>query len=695
MNKFLLFVFFLWVNHSYCQDTWKVTADAIDPSNYYGVTVANGMVGIVSSADPLKVKDVVLNGVYDHYQRGRVSNILKVFNHVNMQLDIDGKRVSRNNITQFQQTLDMQQAELVTTFVADNKVSVKHRMMSLRHLPYTALSVVEITALQDVEITPMSVIEAPVHLQDVRNYYAEIDRPHALIPLMTSVAKSPTGQYEIAASDSFIFDESHGSEPDIIHEDWDYNMHLMKFKKKLKKGETYRFAVVASVISSAHHPDPHNEAERLTIFAALEKTDRLLKFHHDAWQKLWDTGNISVEGDPSTERDIRFALYHLYSFARAGTPYSLSPMGLSGLGYNGHVFWDTELWMYPPLLMLQPDIAKSLLEYRFQRLEAAKSNAFEHGYKGAMFPWESAADGTEDTPVWALTGPFQHHITGCVAWAFWKYYQVTSDTIWLREKGWPVLQGAADFWASRVERNGPGHYDIKNVIGADEWLENIDNNAFTNGMAITTLRYANQAAKVLGYAQNADWKEVADNIPILKFPDGTTKENATYDGVTIKQADAVLLSYPLEIITDASDIQRDLNYYTPRNSPEGPAMSFAISSILYNRLGKVKEAADIFSLSYKPNEVPPFGVISETAGGTNPYFATGAGGMLQAVLSGFMGLTFTDRGIEQKISSREKGRVSFDGQETVFTNLPTGWKTLKIVGVGTDDKTYIMKDKEK
>ena len=99
----------------------------------------------------------------------------------------------------------------------------------------------------------------------------------------------------------------------------DYNMHLMKFKKKLKKGETYRFAVVASVISSAHHPDPHNEAERLTIFAALEKTDRLLKFHDDAWQKLWDTGNIFVEGDPATERDIRFALYHLYSFARAGT----------------------------------------------------------------------------------------------------------------------------------------------------------------------------------------------------------------------------------------------------------------------------------------------------------------------------------------------------------------------------------------
>ena len=675
MNKFLFILFFLTLKDIYCQDTWKVTADVIDPSNYYGVTIANGMVGIVSSPEPLKVKDVVLNGVYDHYQRGRVSNILKVFNHVNMQLEVDGKRVEKGNITQFRQTLDMQHAELLTTFIAEGKISVSHRMMSLRHLPYTALSIVEITALQDVEITPMSVIESPVHLQDIRNYYSEIDRPHVLIPLLTSVALSPTGQHIIAACNSFIFDEPHGSEPDIIHEDWDYNMHLMKFRKKIKKGETYRFAVASSVVSSVHHSDPHNEAERLTIFATLEKTNRLVKYHHEAWQKLWDTGNIFVEGDASTERDIRFALYHLYSFARAGTPYSLSPMGLSGLGYNGHVFWDTELWMFPPLLMLQPEIAKSILEYRYQRLDAAKSNAFAHGYKGAMFPWESAADGTEDTPVWALTGPFQHHITGCVAWAHWKYFQTTGDLAWLRDRGWPVMKEAADFWASRVERNGPGHYDIKNVIGANEWLENVDNNAFTNGMAITTLRYANEAAKVLGYVANTDWEEVAHNIPILEFPDGTTKENATYTGVEIKQADAVLLSYPLEIVTDPLEIKKDLNYYGPRTSAEGPAMGSAILSVLYNRLGMVKEAADIFSASYKPNEVPPFGVISETAGGKNPYFATGAGGMLQAVLAGFGGLSITDKGIIQLQSA-----------------IPKGWKKLRIVGVGINNKEFIVRE---
>ncbi len=190
----------------------------------------------------------------------------------------------------------------------------------------------------------------------------------------------------MAASNSFLFDEPHGSEPATIHEMWDNNMHLLKFKKKLKAGETYHFAVVGSAITSAHHDDPLNEAERLTLFATLEGKARLLQFHRKAWDELWKS-DIIVEGDPATQRDIHSMIYHLYAFAREGTAYSLSPMGLSGLGYNGHAFWDTEIWMYPALLLLQPKIAESLMEYRYQRLQPARHNAFSHGYKGAMFPW--------------------------------------------------------------------------------------------------------------------------------------------------------------------------------------------------------------------------------------------------------------------------------------------------------------------
>jgi len=655
------------------QDNWTIVAENIDPNNYYGVTCANGMVGLVSSPEPMKVEDVVLNGVFDYYQRGRVSNILKTFNHVNMNLDVDGHRISQKSIQNYAQSLDMKRAVLTTSFDVGKKVSVKHEMMSLRHLPYTALSIVEITAKQDVMITPMSVIEAPNHLNDVRNYYAEIDRPHVKIPLMTSVGLSPSGALKVAASNSFIFSEAHGEEPDIIHEDWDYNMHLAKFHKHLKKGETYRFSVVASATSSERYQDPHNEAERLTIFAKLEGTERLLKRHEAAWAKLWES-DIIIEGDDASQKDVRFALYHLYSFARKGTANSLSPMGLSGLGYNGHVFWDTEIWMYPPLVIMQPDIARSLLDYRYERLDAAKQNAFSHGYEGAMYPWESAGDGSEDTPVWALTGPFQHHITGDVAWAHWKYYQITKDRDWLRNRGWPVIKAAAEFWASRVERNGPGRYDINNVIGANEWEENIDNNAFTNGMAITSLRIATQCANELDIIPNPDWREVEMNIPILKFPDGTTRENATYDGVTIKQADANLLAYPMNIITDKEAILRDLKYYEPRMSENGPAMGNSVLAALYARLGIHDKAYELFKKSYEPNKVPPFGVISETAGGTNPYFATGAGGMLQAILNGIGGLDITDEGVQQ-----------------IEAKLPKQWKSLTITGVGVNKQTFVVK----
>jgi trehalose/maltose hydrolase-like predicted phosphorylase len=668
----LLTMFFtLWVSAQSLENSpWHVVARDINPANYYGVTVANGMIGLVSSPNPMQVSDVVLNGVYDAYQRGRVSNILKTFNHTNMFLDVDGQRVSRSNIRNYAQVLDMKEASLQTRFEVGDKVLVTHTLMALRHLPFSSLSIVEFEARKDVKLSPMSVIQAPDHLQDVRQFYSEIDRPHVSIPLLTSVAKSPTGKHTLAASNSIVFDEPHGSEPRLIHEDWDYNMHLAKFNIQLKAGQRYRFAVVSSTLSTEHYQDPHNEAERLTVFAALEGVERLLERHRAAWNELW-TRDILVEGDLESQRDIRFALYHLYAFAREGTAYSLSPMGLSGLGYNGHVFWDTELWMYPPLLILQPDIARSLLEYRFERMEAARRNAFAHGFKGVMFPWESADEGSEDTPVWALTGPFQHHITGCVGWAFWQYYLVTRDREWLESRAYPMLREVAGFWTSRVERKGPGRYEINNVIGANEWEENIDNNAFTNGMAITVLRYAAQAARELGIEPNPDWEHVADNIPILKFPDGTTRENATYDGVMIKQADVNLLAYPLRIVQEPGAIRRDLRYYEPRMAPDGPAMGNSVLATLYARLGEPDKAFELFQKSYRPNRVPPFGVLAETAGGTNPYFATGAGGMLQAVLAGMAGLDITDEGLRQAPSK-----------------LPKGWSKLTITGTGTDGQKF-------
>src|SRR5678815_3122976 len=410
MNRLLLIVLLLPTTILLCQDPWKIEVNKIDPANYYGVTVANGMIGIVSSPEPFKVKDVVLAGAYDLYGRGRVSNFLRSFNLLNMTLDVDGKRLDSRSVSNFQQELDMRHASFTSRFDYADKASVSYTYYSLRHLPFTVLMDISIVAKKDIAITSASIMEAPDALKDVQNYYNEIDRPHVVISLLTSSAKSPTGKLLMCASNTFLFSEPHGQEPRVIHEMWDNNMHLMKFSKKIKAGETYHFSIAGSSITSAHHDDPLNEAERLTIYAKLQGRDRLVNFHNKAWDDLWQS-DIVIEGDDQSQQDIHSMLYHLYSFTREGTALSPSPMGLSGLGYNGHVFWDTELWMFPSLLVLHPEIAKSMIEYRYQRLEAAKRNAFANGFKGAMFPWESAETGVEETPVWALSGPFEHHIT--------------------------------------------------------------------------------------------------------------------------------------------------------------------------------------------------------------------------------------------------------------------------------------------
>ena len=153
----------------------------------------------------------MLAGAYDLYGRGRVSNFLKSFNLLNMYLEIDGKGIDANNrAANMKQELDMQHASFTTTFDYSDKASVTYTYYSLRHLPYTVLMDVTITAKKDITMTGASVMEAPDALKDVQNYYNEIDRPHVVISLLTSSAKSPTGKLLMCASNTFLFSEPHG-----------------------------------------------------------------------------------------------------------------------------------------------------------------------------------------------------------------------------------------------------------------------------------------------------------------------------------------------------------------------------------------------------------------------------------------------------------------------------------------------------
>ncbi len=647
-------------------NVWTINAKNINPDNYHGITVANGMIGLVSSAKPLQMKTVILNGVYDVYGKSEVPRIMKGFNFANIALSINGDTVDVNNVTHLRQQLDMKHAIMITHFDLPGEASVSYSVWALRQLPFSSLIQVEIKAKKPLDIKAGSVIQTPSIIKHVKNNFSQEGK----ISLLTSSGQSPTGKYTIAASNAFIFE---GKNPEVSHVDSSGERNEAAFSKHITKRQTFQFWVIGSETSTVNFTQPVHEAQRLSIYAKLQGVKKLVRGHNKAWQKLWSS-RIIVKGNPSDQRDINLALYNLYSFIRKGSGYSIPPMGLSSTGYNGHIFWDASIWMLPPLLVLHPELVRSMLNYRFNRLPAAKEKAKALGYQGAMFPWESAATGQEETPVWALTGQFEQHITADVAIACWNYFRVTHDEKWLKKKGYPIIKAAANFWVSRVARDSSGKYHINNVVGADEFAQNINDDAFTNGATKKALLFATQAAIKLGKSANPKWDKIAKNIAIDTFKNGVIKEYGSYDGGKIKQADVNLLSYPLNIITKPAKIKKDLQYYQSKIA-HGPAMSYSIFSLLWARLENKKKAYRLFHKGYKPNETPPFGALAETAGGTNPYFCTGAGGMLQAVLFGFGGLKITNHGITQ-----------------IHSVLPKEWKSLKITGVGINNKTFSAND---
>ena len=644
---------------------WQLHAVDIQ-APYAPAPMANGCIGILPQKEPFAVEHVMLNHVFDAASPHVVSRVMRGINPFCLSMKIDNKKVDTSNISDWQQTIDMRRAVHQTSFHTLEKADVSYELCALRNLPYAGLIRVTVQACKDMLLEVRSGMGIPDDYSQSLIRYREMEADGNRMYMLESDATSRFGYRRVASTSSFLFNGEQ------IKPIYDEATRELFFSIQLKKGETFCFSLVGSVCSSRDFFDPYNEAERQVIYAVHEGEEALMQAHYRLWDELWQ-GDIRIEGDDDAQRIVRFALFNLYSSCRGGSRLSIPPMGLSLQGYNGHIFWDTELWMYPPMLLLNQDIARSMLDYRFDRLPAARKKALAYGYRGAMFPWESDDSGEEATPTHALTGPFEHHITADIGIACWNYYCVTRDMRWLQREGYPLLKEIADFWTSRVTRNPDGSYSIHNVTGADEYANGITDNAFTNGAASLALKYACQAAEICGEKVPEIWWEIGENIRVLQFENGVTREHSTYKGEMIKQADANLLAYPLGVITDEYRQRQDLEYYAERiDQKDGPAMSYSVYCVQYARMGEADKAYEMFRRCYEPNLRKPFGVISETPTSNNPYFMTGAGGLLQAVLNGFCGLQITDEGIVQLPSV-----------------LPSHWKRVTVTGVGSDKKTYV------
>jgi trehalose/maltose hydrolase-like predicted phosphorylase len=421
----------------------------------------------------------------------------------------------------------------------------------------------------------------------------------------------------------------------------------------VRSGQSYeltKYVGVDTVLTSADH---RGSAVGASQAAAAKGWSGVYTGHAAAWGDLWRS-DITVGGQPELQDWIHSNLYALWSSIRAGSDTSIGPAGLSSDNYAGLIFWDAETWMYPTLLATHPEIADSVIEYRSKTLGQARENATELGYSGTLFAWNGAGTGDLATECHSVDPPHcetQIHLQGDIALATWQYYLATGDSGWLRQN-WPILRGVAEFWASKAEPNGDGTWSIKNVAGPDEYSNGVNDGVFTNGGASLALRNATEAARILGEPAPAQWLTIASN---LRMPFDETKQifsqYAGYDGTQqIKQADTVLLIYPLEWPMSNQVASNTLDYYAERSDPDGPAMTDAMHAVDSAQIGEPGCATNTYlDRSIKPFVRDPYAQYVEArgdkAGAQDPLagspalnFTTGSGGFAQVFLYGLTGI---------------------------------------------------------
>ncbi|MGC9468071.1 MAG: glycoside hydrolase family 65 protein [Anaerolineae bacterium] len=331
---------------------------------------------------------------------------------------------------------------------------------------------------------------------------------------------------------------------------------------QLMAGSTLQADKVVTLFTSRDVEDPQSAATTVLNQAVAEGYASLRSQHEAAWEALWDRADVVIEGDEEAQLAVRYSLFQLMIAApRLEEGASIPAKTLSGFGYRGHAFWDTEIFMLPFFIFTQPEVARNMLMYRYHTLPGARRKAASQGFEGAMYAWESAATGDETTPRWVPVwvkdkgedeliriwcGDIELHITADVAYAVHQYWRVTGDDTFMRDYGAEIILDTARFWGSRAEWNSTrGIYEICDVIGPDENHDHINNNAFTNGMARWNLEvalkvlawlrahYPDRASELeakLGLSADtlARWRTVSDGLYIGFDPETRLVEQ--FDG---------------------------------------------------------------------------------------------------------------------------------------------------------------------
>ena len=478
-------------------------------------------------------------------------------------------------------------------------------------------------------------------------------------------------------------------------------------RRSSRAGESLTLSVFAAVYTSLDTADPAAAARSCCEQAMELGFASCRRAHHEAWEGIWDRSEISLQGDEAAARALHASQYHLNCIApRHAGSMSIPARGLSGQTYKGAIFWDSEIFFFPMFVYTQPELARSLLRYRIETLPGAVRKAAAYGYRGAFYPWESQEGGEEGCTDFNVVDVFTHrpvrtyfrdkqiHISGDIAYAMRRYYEITGDRRLLEEGGARVILECARFYLSRANaRVDSDRVDYADVIGPDEYHERVTNNAFTNRMIRHCLESALALEEVFSDREEwfrallrelnyeADWALLGSLLQRISPPARRQGVIAQFDGYfdledcslaavrnrlrdpreywggdhgvagttqIIKQADviAMMALFP-EDFTDR-EIAANWAYYEPRTE-HGSSLSACMYAMTACRIGQLEEAWRLF---LKTAEIDVTGGGKQWAGevyigGTHP--ASNGGAWIIAAL-GFAGLRM--RGGELRLDPR-------------------------------------------
>lgn len=451
---------------------------------------------------------------------------------------------------------------------------------------------------------------------------------------------------------------------------------------KAEPGKEYSIEKIAEITTSEDDFKPQGEITEITY-------TELKAEHISEWTRIWDISKITIYGDDEAMYALNYSIYHLNCIApREMKGKSIAARGLSGQVYKGAVFWDTEMFMIDYYIHTEPQIAKTLLQYRIDTLVGARKKAKEYGLKGAYYAWESQDGGYEGCSDYNVTDVFtkrpmrthfrdkQYHVSAAIVYGLMKYIKGTGDYDILNEGAMDMVIECAEFYRSLlVKKADEPYYEIHDVVGPDEYHERVNNNAYTNRMtkfvfdtALELIEkypsdeYNSLKPMLNDSAENMFIRAPNDSGIIEQFDGYFRLEDTSVDDVrsrlidpkeywggaygvaadtqVIKQADVVAMLSMFNDDYTSEIMEKNLKYYEPRTE-HGSSLSACMYSLLSCYTNSPEIAYPMFMKSAKADLVKGgkewAGLVY--IGGTHP---AAAGGAWIVAVKGFAGITEED-----------------------------------------------------